>query len=149
MPSGTTYNPNTDLILADYLFIYVDDLPLAFATSANFSFSADSIDTSNKMSPVWVSNLPGKLSYTVTSDALITKKTGTLSFDTLLDKAVTRESVSFVFGKAKQDGTFELDEGWYQGDAIITSLEVNSENNAVASFSVTLTGSGELKKVTA
>ena len=147
MPSGTTYNPNTDLILADYLFIYVDDLPLAFATSANLS--ADSIDTSNKMSPVWVSNLPGKLSYTVTSDALITKKTGTLSFDTLLDKAVTRESVSFVFGKAKQDGTFELDEGWYQGDAIITSLEVNSENNAVASFSVTLTGSGELKKVTA
>ena len=72
-----------------------------------------------------------------------------MSFDTLLDKAVTRESVSFVFGKAKQDGTFELDEGWYQGDAIITSLEVNSENNAVASFSVTLTGSGELKKVTA
>ena len=149
MASGITYNVNTDLILADSLFIFVDDMPLAFAQSANLSFSADSIDTSNKMSPIWVSNLQGKLSYTITSDALITKKEGALSFDTLLDKATKREPVNFVFGKASEDGTFSLSEGWYEGTAIITALDINSENNAVASMSVTLTGSGELKKVTA
>lgn len=148
MASGITYNVNTDLILADSLFIFVDNMPLAFAQSANLSFSADSIDTSNKMSPIWVSNLQGKLSYTITSDALITKKEGALSFDTLLDKATKREPVNFVFGKASEDGTFSLSEGWYEGTAIITALDVNSENNAVASMSVTLTGSGELKKVT-
>ena len=142
------YNVNTDLILADSLFIFVDDMPLAFAQSANLSFSADSIDTSNKMSPIWVSNLQGKLSYTITSDALITKKEGAMSFDTLLDKATKREPVNFVFGKASEDGTFSLAEGWYEGTAIITALDINSENNAVASMSVTLTGSGELKKVT-
>lgn len=142
------YNVNTDLILADSLFIFVDNMPLAFAQSANLSFSADSIDTSNKMSPIWVSNLQGKLSYTITSDALITKKEGAMSFDTLLDKATKREPVNFVFGKASEDGTFSLSEGWYEGVAIITALDINSENNAVASMSVTLTGSGELKKVT-
>lgn len=60
------------------------DEPLAFATTATLEITTEEVDISNKMMGGWAGSLPGKKSYTVSSEALITRKEGALSYDTLL-----------------------------------------------------------------
>jgi predicted secreted protein len=140
------YDVNTDLILGDKLFLFVDETPIAFSTSASLEVTANTIETSNKMSGKWTSVLAGQSSFTVSTEALYTNKTGHTSFDALMKKMLAQNAIDFVFGTAT-DETFELSKGMYKGKAFITSLSLNSDNGAVASCSITLTGSGALSEV--
>ena len=59
--------------------------------------------------------MPGKKSYTISSESLVTRKEGTMSFDTLLAKQIASETLSFYFGEASSTdkdnfgGTFDKD----------------------------------------
>ena len=150
------YNVNTDLLRGDQLFVYLKTgenttSPIAYTTSTSLDFSLDTIDTANKMSGAWTSNLAGQASWTISTDALITKsnKTAT-SIDQIFDAMVKREAVKIVFGQVGATGDFAIGTAWYEGDAYITSCNVTADNGSVASMSITFTGSGELaKKVSA
>lgn len=142
------FNVNTDLILGDDLYLYVTtgNTPVAFATSCSVQIDGETIDTSNKMSGRWNSNLAGKNGYTISTDALFTQTEGHYSFDKLMEKMVEGGKLEWAIGRCKDRTTFELDKtkAYYSGEGFVTSLSLNAGNNEVANCSITITGSGEI-----
>lgn len=136
----------SDLIKGEKLFIYLDTQtkPIAFATSCSLEMSFETIDTSNKQSGNWVSNLLGKGSWTINSESLVTKKTGEQSVDAVFTAMTAREAVKVTFAEA--GASFAKGTVWYEGNAYITSCNITAENDGVVSMSITFTGCGELAK---
>ena len=100
-----TYNISEQKILGDELFIYINTStgstetwkPLAYSTTASLNLTSDTIDASNKMAGVWTAALPGKLSWTISTEALMsTSETG---YEYFYDKLVARTSFKLRFGQ--------------------------------------------------
>ena len=163
------YNVNEDLVNGNDVFLYLftpssaitsktaftsaNTEVLAFATSCSLQVDGETIDTSNKMSCQWNSNIAGKNSYTVSADALYTATSGACNFDRLLALMIQGEAIGWAMAKPVDDNDvvcenneFFIDNNtviaW--GYALITSLSLEAGNNEVASCSTTLTGSGEI-----
>ena len=100
----------------------------------------------------WQGNLPGRKSYTISSEALITYKEGAMSYGTLIDKQIADETIPFQFAEGVAEdadnfgGTFEPDpaKDSFSGEAMITSLNLTSEQGNIARVSISLTGIGGL-----
>lgn len=161
-----SYKPNQDLVNGNELLLYVYESsaytsgsPIAFATSVEISTEAETIDTNNKMSCRWQTNLQGNASYSISSESLYTQTVGHTSFDALMAKMAAGVPVYVEVGTAKpftpaegqtcEDNPYEIDtdKPRYRGVTYITSLSLSASTNEVASCSCTLTGSGELKAV--
>lgn len=148
------HDSNTDLIRGE-LFLFIGELPIAFASSCGLDISTEELDISNKMCGDWAASLPGKKSFTISFDSLLTRKEGTMSFDTLLKKQIAGETLEFYFGAAKvtnptnTGGEFALDTTQvnYSGTIMITSLSLKSENGQIASCSASFKGVGALTPV--
>ena len=123
---------------------------LAFATSHSLSINADSADVSSKDSGKWKANEVNKLGWEITSENLYTAD----SYDTLFTNMVSRTAIDVHFG-LKKETTDTTSSNWtkgtgvYTGKAFITSLQANANSGDNATYSVTLTGTGEIKKATA
>lgn len=147
------FDRKQDLQLGEGLMLYVSGdsglLPVAYATSHSLSINGDVIDTSSKMSGAWQDSLIGQLNWQITSDSLVSKTAGHMSFNTLFDLMVAREGVPISIGTPKDTETFELDttKPVLEGEAAITSLEQTANNGEVCTSSATLQGLGELKRV--
>ncbi|MFV0587377.1 phage tail tube protein [Bacteroides reticulotermitis] len=145
---------STDIYRGELMIFSADD-PIAFAKNATVEVTTEEIDISNKMMGDWSGSLPGKKSYTASSEALLTRKVGALSYDTLLKKQIAGELLDFFFGEAVAadkdnfGGTFEKDEtkANFTGKVMITSLSITSEAGQIASCSVSFKGVGALKPV--
>lgn len=137
------------------LMLFADSNPLAFATTATMEVTTEEVDISNKMMGNWSGYLPGRKSYTISSEALITYKEGALSYATLLDKQINDQTLPFQFGEGKAadadnfGGTFELDttKDNFSGEVMITSLSLTSEQGNIARVTTSLRGIGGLKHV--
>ena len=146
-----TYKTPTDSIVGDKLMLFVEvgnDLtPIAFGTSCNVDISADTIDTSNKMSGAWKEFLTGQLGYTISSESLMSTTAGHASFKTLKKLMAERKPIKIAIGKTEKDasGDFPLTEEWVKGEAIITALNMTAQNGAICTSSCTLQGTGELE----
>lgn len=142
-------------IFTGVLMLFIGEDPIAFGTSAGLDISTEELDISNKMMGDWSGSLSGKRSFTVSSESLMTRKEGAMSFDTLLDKQIKGDPLNFFFGSAKAadkdnfGGTYTKDtaEKGYSGKVIITSLSLKSDNGQVVSVSASFKGVGELKPV--
>ena len=148
-----TFDVNSDLVISDDLNLYLleGEKILAFATSCTLELSADSIDTSNKLSPSWATTLQGKSSYTISADALFTSKEGAMSFDELMKAMIARKPIQWAMGYATDiaNGNYDLDtsKNNYKGKANVTSCSLNAGNNECASCSISLTGNGAIDQV--
>lgn len=151
---GNTFDSNTDLESGrnGQLFLFIGDLPVAFASSCGLDVSTEEIDISNKMCGDWAASLPGKNSFTLSCESLLTRKVGAMSFDTLLAKQIAGETLDFFYGAAtvseisNTGGTFEKDPAKqnYQGKVMITSLSLKSDNGQIASCSASFKGIGAI-----
>lgn len=153
---------NTEQFLLGNNFFVFDSStgePLAYSTECSLSVSADAISKSNKMSGVWASNLPGQLSWEISTSALYSAA-ASWGYDQMFNAMKTRTPYTIRFGKVEDydqitdytdpdNYTLDAGAGYYQGQAYITSLELNAGNNEIASFSITLTGDGALEYKTA
>ena len=146
------HDSNTD-IFRGQLFIFVDEKPIAYGKDATLNITTEEIDISNKMmSGGWKGSLPGKKSFSVTSESLFTQKEDQESFPSLLDKQIKDETFDFVIGEAKvtnqtsTGGEFELDKTkpYHTGKVMITSLDVKSTDGDIATCSASFTGIGAL-----
>lgn len=152
--AGAKLDSRTD-IYRGQLFVFVGELPIAFASTATLEVTTEEVDISNKMMGDWAGSLPGKKSYTVSSESFVTRKEGEMSFDTLMEKQIAGETLNFYFGDAKAEdadnfgGTFQTDTTQvnYTGEVMITSLSVTSEAGSIAKCSASFKGIGGLKKV--
>ena len=140
-------------IFRGQLFLFAGTTPIAFATSASLDISTEEVDVSNKMiAGGWKFPLPGQKSFTSSSESLITRKEGACSFDALLAKQIAGETLEFFLGETivtdqtATGGTFALDKSkpFYEGNMMITSLSLTSENNNIATCSASFVGVGAL-----
>ena len=137
------------------LMLFVGEDPIAFGSSAGLDISTEELDISNKMMGAWSGSLSGKKSFTMSSESLLTRKEGAMSFDTLLDKQIKGDPLDFFFGSAKATdkdnfgGTYTKDteQKNYTGKIIITSLSIKSDNGQIVSVSASFKGVGALKPV--
>ena len=151
-----SYNESTDLIRGEDMMLYVKentgtaevpvwvDTPIAYATSNSLSYSLDTIDTSNKMSGDWKSALPGHIGWTISTDALISATDGHMSYDTLEDLMIARNPITVKFGKVGSAFALDVSTIVRSGEAVITSLELNTERGGICTSSITLQGNGKL-----
>lgn len=148
------YDSSKDMIVGDKLMLFVEVtkesqkevVPIAFGTSCGIDISADTIDTSNKMSGNWKEYLTGQLGYTVSSESMLSLKTGHLSFVTLKELMKKRTPIPFVIAKTEEsEGDFPKGEEYVKGNAIITALSMKADNGAICTSSVTLQGTGPLE----
>lgn len=142
------------MVVGDKLMLFVEVtkesqkevVPIAFGTSCGIDISADTIDTSNKMSGNWKEYLTGQLGYTVSSESMLSLKTGHLSFVTLKELMKKRTPIPFVIAKTEEsEGDFPKGEEYVKGNAIITALSMKADNGAICTSSVTLQGTGPLE----
>lgn len=152
------YDSSKDMITGDKLMLFVQTeaagkedaplavvLPIAFGTSCSIEISTDTIDTSSKMSGNWKEFLVGQLGYTVSSESLLSLKTGHCSFNTLKRLMKERMPIPFVLAKtAESEGDFPQGDSLVKGEAIITALSMTADNGSICTSSITLQGTGEL-----
>lgn len=144
------YNAGTDTVVGDKLMLFVTEgantLPVAFATSCGIDISADTIDTSSKMSGNWKESLVGQLGYTLSSESLLSLKEGHMSFKKLKALMVARTPIKFVIARSVEtDGDFPKGEELVKGEAIITALSLKADNGAICTSSISLQGNGALE----
>lgn len=133
---------------------------IAFATNHTLNISTSVSDTSNKDTGggLWSSTAVRQLSYTITTENLYSVG----AYDQLYDAMIAKTALKVCFApKDATQATAEGDAptgGWspesasagthYEGNAVITSLNVTAQNGDNATFTAELAGVGALTKVT-
>ena len=140
------------IIKGDELMLFKNDQSLAFATAHTLTISGSTIDISSKDHGYWGASEIGNITWEITSENLYTDA----DYDALFSAMINKEKVTVKFGHASSydvNGLGELSywspasTGLYTGEAFITSLTANANTGENATFSVTLSGAGALKKV--
>ena len=149
------FNQKTDLIKGEALLLYIGETvgqsttykPIAYASTHTLSINGDTIDTSSKMGGAWKEFLVGQLNWQVTSESLISRTSGHMSYGSLKTIMARREAFLIKIGSPlASSADFELDTSkeTASGLAIITSLEQTETNGELCTSSITLQGTGAL-----
>lgn len=129
--------------------------PIAYSTSANLSFSKDTVDTANKMDGQWGTTLGGKMSAEISADAFCAPSNTTGAGETeFYDAFVADEPLFFKYcyvnvTECEEGGTeVEIDESkpMYTGRLKVNSLDLTSDNGDVCKYSASATSQGAVKQ---
>lgn len=141
---------------------------IGFATNHTFSVTAEGKDVSNKDlgGGLWTAQDVTSMSWTVTSENYFALDcNGQHTYKTIMRCMVDRKPVHLIFGFEGTNGTTAeklhqkatnnvVDGGWakpgsmtdyYEGDAIITSVELSAQNGEFSTYTVNFQGYGTLK----
>ena len=145
----------------------------AFATAHTLTITADTADTSSKDHGVWTGNEVAKISWEITSENLYTSDGFDSLFDKMINrkaipvvfglkqKGAADNTVADgdysnwtpdYGATVPESGNPEAPSGgsttkdMYMGSAYITSLTANANTGENATYSVTLTGTGSIKR---
>lgn len=162
-------------ILGKNLMVFMDGKAMACATNHTLSLEAEQIDVSSKDSGDWSSSMAGKLTWSISAEALMTvddkgkleaSNANSQTYMTLMDALIARTPVKLIFSTvsnkplsaADKDGNVVPAGGWkpsatdntdgYEGFAVITSIEANASDGDLSSYSVQFQGNGALSKRT-
>lgn len=145
---------NNTTIYGDRLEITSGNKPLAFGRSCQLDITAETLETSNKMSADWMEYLVGKLSFTMSTSALLTySKTAdvpelanVLKFGDLLATMVERNPIEFALSKISkvEGGSFSKDFDLVSGKVVITKLTVQADDGQITTCSAEFQGTGAL-----
>ena len=142
----------------DDLMLFKGGRSIAFATSHTLTVTADAASISSKDNGIWAANAINKISWEISSENLFTAA----GYDDLFNAMLLKQPIDVYFG-AKQDlgdgvcvADNETNPYWtpapgydgYQGQVLVTSLTLNANTGENATYSVTLTGTGQLKHQT-
>lgn len=132
-----------------------DNGALAYATSHTLTLTGNTIDTKSKDNGWWGSTAVGNITWELTAECLYTDN----DFDSLFTKMISNQKIHLAWGEVKNYDKNGLtttggsvtrwlpETEYYSGYAYITSLNTNANTGENATFSLTLTGNGALKKV--
>lgn len=115
--------------------------------SATLNMGADTLDASCKGSGGWAESISGTKNWSIDAEGVYRKVTApddadNLSFDELIAAWKAGETVGVRFGVGTTGSVMQA------GTAIITSLSIDAPNDAEATASVTLQGTGALTTYT-
>jgi predicted secreted protein len=150
---------NKTTIYGDRLELTFGGKPLAFGKSCSLEITAETLDTSNKMSGNWKDFLVGQLSFSVSTDSLLTYSknaevadlANVSKFGDLLATMVNRNPIQFSLSEiTKVEGengsiSFNKEMDLVTGNVVITQLSVQADNGQITTCAISLQGTGELK----
>lgn len=137
------------------LMLFIDGKAIGYSTSHTLSINAEVKESSSKdYGRLWQCNEIGLLSWSATSENLMSFSSSGIGYHQLVEFMFNRTPLQAVFSLTS---TPDLDNvpsggwGWEQkvgdgfvGNVIITGIEVNAPNGENATFTVTFTGTGAL-----
>lgn len=148
------YKASVDQLTGDKVMLFIHegdegngkDVPIAYGTSCSVEVSAETIDTTSKMSGNWKEFLTGQLSYTISSDSLTSFAKGHYSFAKLMELMVARAPVKFKLGKwTESGGEYSVESAIVEGEGVITQLSMTAgQGSEICTSSFSMTGLGEL-----
>lgn len=147
------------------LMIFIDGASVAFATNHTLTLTTETEDVQSKDSGYNGATMAKRIQWEIQSENLYIDA----EYQKLLDYQLGRQYVDVVWGVAKvQTGTETPETGitatdemasktwivdtgvtYYSGKALISSMTLNASAGENATYSVTLTGSGDFEKKTA
>lgn len=147
------YKVNEDTLTGDKVMLFIHDegeskdVPIAYGTSCSVEVSAETIDTTSKMSGNWKETLTGQLSYTISSDSLVSFTDTHYSFAKLKELMAARQPVKFKLGQWTEGaGEYTISGPIVEGEAVITQLSMTAgQGSEICTSSFSMTGVGELK----
>jgi len=158
MATAVTFNTLTDVKKAQRMLFIGDsgsEMPMAYATSAGLSFSADDIDVSNKADGGWATSMQGKKSAEISVDGLVAANStmadeGTL-FNAFKNGTTLKFKYAYVTIAESSDGTqttvnIDTTKPMYTGSCVITSLDLTSDNGDVCKYSASIKAQGAVVK---
>jgi len=111
--------------------------PIAHCTSASISVSMDLRDSTTKSSAGWQANLGGLKSWEISGD-------GFVEIAGVAGHADSEELFTTLVAGTAVQCTFGLSGMLYDGTAIITSFSIDAGVEENATYSISLTGTGDL-----
>ena len=140
----------------DLMLFNSDGHSYAYATNHTLTITAETTDVSSKDHGVWGASEVSRYTWEITSENLYT----TDEYDSMFDTMLAGNAITVRFGlktdqvdmsKNVADGDTSLpywtsQNTFYEGKVIITSLTANANNGDNATYSITLTGTGSIKK---
>lgn len=147
------------------LMIFIEGTSVAFATNHTLTLTTETEDVQSKDSGYNGATMAKRIQWEIQSENLYIDG----EYQKLLDYQLGREYVDVVWGVAKvETGTETTETGitatdemasktWvvddsvvnYKGKALISSMTLNANAGENATYSITLTGSGDFAKVNA
>lgn len=142
----------------DLMLFNADGHSYAWATNHTLTITAETTDISSKDHGVWGGSEVSRYTWEITSENLYSVE----KYDEFFEDMIAGEPITVRFGikRPEADPTLTPSEGntaleywtsqnsFYEGKVVITSLVANANNGENATFSVTLTGTGAIKKTT-
>lgn len=139
---------NTGVVQGQDFMLYIGGVPVAHSQTCTLSPTVEVRDRISKDTGKYKTKVAGLIDWEVSSDALACY--GAVNYFDLYATMILRAAVVVKFsGRAVGDGTENYtaeveDDFYYTGNAIITAMPMSAPNNADATFSITLAGTGEL-----
>lgn len=136
------------------IILFNGSTQIAFAQSHTLSINGETQDVSNKDAGngTWSSSEVSKMSWEISAEHMV-NAAGT-NFTDLYDAMVAMTPIDVVLAKSTGSENEQGITTWiagssfgFKGKATITSLELSAQNGEYATFSITLAGTGALKKV--
>ena len=146
---------NTDIIKGNRLMVFLNDAPIAFATSHSLPITVNTSEVSTKDHGDFPSVIGNNITWEITTEnlysdnaesalwaAMQTMQTVTVKFApaTEYDNKASQKGIVGVEGAAEWTAATAI----ASGKALITSLSVNAPSGENATLSATFTGVGEL-----
>jgi predicted secreted protein len=123
------------------LLLSIGGTPIGASSSCSVELTRATRNTSNKDTGIWDSFAAGTITWSMSSENFVNFG-GENGYDELYDALVAGTPVDVsVDYKQDEDNTWQL-----SGKAIITGLPLSAPKGENVSFSVTLQGTGELKR---
>ena len=136
------------------LMVFVGDEPTAVSTSHKMSVKADITDTASKDDGVWDDGVVTKMSWEANTEALVSFDAKVCSYDKLFEMMLAGEPVEIISGIPSNKANEMPEGGWqkpgsdqiyYEGKALITSLDWTAAKGDSAKMTVSFKGVGPLK----
>ena len=133
------------------IMIFVDGSAIAMATNHTLTLNTETSETSSKDTGLWGDEKVTRLRWEASSDSFVDGIGSTSSFATLFDLwkageavdislAVPSNLASAVDGEVPTAGWTEPTSGQYEGQALITSVSLNTPHDGDATMSVSMRG---------
>jgi hypothetical protein len=122
-----------EIINGTDIFVFMDSVVVAHATSHTLSVKMATRNTSNKDSGIYETKAAGRMDVTASCDGLVVYEAG---YAQLINAMALRLPVTLEFGQ-KATGTDTLDEAvWYaSGEFLITSFDMNAPDAGNTTYS--------------
>lgn len=132
------------LVKGTDLRIFVGTKTIANETTCSIDLSTSMIETSSKDSGAWMTQIPGRKSWSITSTIQLDYADGTsqYTYDELLTAWLGQTVLTVSFKTAASSDTT------LTGQAYVASKPVQGGDQEIATVEITLQGTGELAKGT-